>query len=177
MKHNLLLLSLIAIVGSIFFLFHSFIPAFEYSFNSFAVTTEQLFAWFASGIGLFTIILYYLLHSKHRQMGISIGCVILLIGLVILFKPTFGDTVVAVVLAIILLLSGIVKITNLGHLDGKIKKFTLVSAIISILVSLVCLVYFITSSEITLFLFLALDILFDGIIMLIISIEHPYKEK
>lgn len=166
MKNRTVYLAVGIIAVGVLFLLRSFFAPLSDELKTAAVTAEQLFAYAAMGLGSITAILYAQLSKVHRILGASIGAFIFLLGLLLFLKPAFGTTLLNSLLALLLTASGVFKLLQVRRITSKkLRLTTTISALVSIAVAVLAVVYFFTTAKYELLSFLVIDFMMNGFIL------------
>lgn len=167
MTNKVLLIAVAIILLSLSFILYSFIPVATTQLDAAIDSSEQVFTWATIAVGAITALLYYAFGTTHRILGSSVGVIIFIIGLLLFLKPAFGNDIVNILLAVLLFGSGLFKLSRVPRITVKrLKWLTIVSALVSIGVACIAVIYFFGSAKYELITFLAIDIFVSGFILL-----------
>lgn len=158
-KFFLLLIGVLSIAGGIFAFFNPMAAT---------LTAEQLIAWlflFAGGLQLVSAWQYRGL-SLMKWLAVG-GVLALLIGAFLLFNPLKGALALTVIIAVLLLFSGFSRIAFAMMLKGSSAFFpTLLSGILSLVLAVFIFADFPQSAATILGIFLAIELVSNGVTML-----------
>ncbi|WP_298642911.1 DUF308 domain-containing protein [uncultured Cardiobacterium sp.] len=161
-KHELLLAGILSLIGGLLAWF-----------NPFAATLaiEQLTGWCFLLAAL--TILYAARHEppgQLRRVTCLIGITYLLLGIYLIARPLQGMIALTVLCALLLLLAGLFRLTlAFRYLAGNPRWVMAVSGTISLLLALCIISGFPATAGFTLGIFLAIELLTNGVALIIWS--------
>lgn len=157
-----LIVGIISILGGIFALFNPF---------SATLAAEQLAGWFFLFVGVLQMFAIARAHSTGGKILAAVGGLIgLLLGIELLREPMQGILALTIVVAILFLLTGIVRTVIAFGLRGTAAFFPLLlSGIISIALALLIFSGYPESATYILGVLLAIELISNGISLVMYS--------
>lgn len=162
----LLLIGIIAGCAAVIAFFNPFTDQVEADVTSLSVAVEQFLGVVLAIVGALIVVVSRLGNDPHKNKLIAIGVLMALIGIVLLFKPIFGLKIVALLLAIKLLISGVLKL-NIARQQwpGNLAYSIAGAGVVSLLVSVLVFLHFAAISTFELGTLIAIDLLGTGVMM------------
>lgn len=166
MKNHAIILAVITLLLGVYFILHAFLPVLSDQLQAVALTVEEVFTTLSVAVGILTVLSYYFFGKKHRLLGMLIGLVMVLMGGLIFFKPTFGTLIFNTLIIALLAASGLFKLLQLKRITSRrLTLVTALSGMISLIVATVITLYFFKTAKYELLAFLALDISVSGVVL------------
>ncbi len=158
----LIVIGLLSIVGGVLAFFNPLAAT---------LTAEQLIAFLFLLVGSLQILSVWQYRKSSIMKWLMIGGLVsLLIGFFLLFKPLQGLLALTAIIAVLLLLGGVSRISFALFWKGTPAFFPmLVSGILSLLLSGFIFADFPQAAETILGIFLAVDLISNGVAMLFLS--------
>jgi len=168
-----LIIGAVAIVGGLVALVDPFSHDIGVEVEALNLALEYFVGWLFTGIGAATALLGWRVAGSLRTKVVPIGVFVLLIGLFFLLDPTAGSTVLKILMAIALIVSGAMKaILGFEMRPAKAAWWVMGAGAISLIVGLLVLIDFPASTGVALAFFLAFDIVATGAMLVVMAIRH-----
>ncbi|PIE63115.1 MAG: hypothetical protein CSA25_01985 [Desulfobacter postgatei] len=174
MNNRVFIVLIVAILAGLYFILHSFAPVAFDQLKAALVSVEELFIWSSIAVGAVTALLFYAFGGKYRIWGTGLGIAITSMGVLLLIKPALGAKLLDVMLAAVLMGSGIFKLIRISRIHPqRLKWVAICSGAVSIIVACVAVFHFFNTDTYELITFLAIDFF----ISIFIVLQLAFSEK
>ena len=170
-----LILGIVAVVGGIVAILDPFRDDIVVEVQAINLAIGYYVGWLFTAIGLATAFLGWRGSEGLRWRLVPIGAAILAVGLFLLLDPRAGMKIVTVLMALALIVSGAVKaVLSLEMRPMRGTWWVAGAGAVSLVVGVLILVNFPASADIALVIFLAIDMIATGAMLILMALRHRH---